>query len=226
MVIRGLPCAVCLLLASIAAAQTTMPDATPSTQPTDDPSAMVDQSTPHGAIELWFIVSGLNDADGIRSVLYAENPEGRRLIYALAAEADAQRRMEAAEKTAFPSQYQDQTPQIKAALMKLIPLLSAGQETIDGDDATYTRNAQSKPIMLRRYQGRWCLPIDSIFTPHDPASLAFGQRMTDASVRAMELGISQIEGGKFVSLTEAQDTINNEIQESRAEAQTQPSDTQ
>ena len=214
MPVRLFTWAVCVFIASAAVAQTT--------EPVTIPGVHVDQSTPHGAIDTWMIASTLNDAPTMRSALYGDDDTQRRLIYALSALAEARNALEAAKKAAFPTEYKDPLPQQEAMLAEVVAQIGVGKEQIDGDTAEYQRDQRGHPIILKKYDGQWCVPVTSIFTPHDPVALAFATRQVIAEAAVDKQGAADIAAGKYVSLTEADDTIQHHIDEAKARATTQP----
>jgi predicted NUDIX family NTP pyrophosphohydrolase len=187
-----------------AIAQTTLP----STQP-----AAVDQSTPKGALKVFFRAEASSDGNALLTILLAENPAQKHMIAAMADKKNADRDLTAALSKQFPAQWPSDPRQ---TAMKDLPgifdQIDLSEQTVGHDTAQVkAQNADSPPFTVRRVDGQWRIPLAVIMPTDDPAKLETDARQIEIQVGVMRQAAGDVAAGKYSTFDQAVQDIKQRM---------------
>ena len=144
------------------------PPARPSPAHPDETTA-----TPKGALKLLAAALRDGDADRIRQVLYAANPSEVKMVTAMA---DMAKAMAALQRSAVKAFGKDGAKEVvgdtDATDTESKARIDSAEVKIQGDSATITlEDSEEAPVVLKRVDGRWRLPMSEMSKGADPAAL-------------------------------------------------------
>jgi hypothetical protein len=193
-----------LLIAATVAAQTTAPSTAPS--------VAVDQSTPRGAIKVYFLANARGDGAALRGLLLGESPAQDHLIAAIADQKDADRVLTDAIAGKFPD---EQNPDPRQAALGELPAIDAkidgSGEQITGDTAAVNSGSGDRPFRLKRVDGKWRIPLEVLRQDVDPDKLEHAAHQIEIQVQAMRGGADDVAAGKYATRAEAVQGINQQM---------------
>jgi hypothetical protein len=145
----------------------------PSHSPKSDEAAGLSNATPKGALKLLAVALRDGDADRIRQVMYAANPTETRMVAAMA---EMARAMAALQKAAVKAFGKDAAKEVvgdtDATDSESKAHIDAAEVKIQGDTATVTmEDGEEAPVVLKRVDGRWRLPMSELSRGADLAAL-------------------------------------------------------
>jgi|GEM_PF-5311549 len=195
-----------LLLASLAAAQTTAP----ATQP-----IAVDQSTPRGTIKVFYSAEATSDGKVFRQVMLPTTPAQEKIADAIADKTDASREFTAALFKKFPENWQNIDPAKKGVddLPRVLDMIDHSIELIDGETAKVQMlSSQAVPIALKRVNGKWFLPMDLFVQGDQPdATLEQNAHQIEIQVKAMRQGTDDVLAGKYKTAGDAAQDVKQKM---------------
>jgi hypothetical protein len=190
-------------LSTAGLAQTTMPATT---------QAGLDQSTPRGALKLFFECKARSDGDGMRQILLPSSPAQEQIVAALADQNNAARDLSQALETRFPQDGPTPSELAERQLPPVFEKIDQSKLTIDGDDATLiSPNPDAKPFMFHRKDGKWRIPLSALLTDVDSAKLMKQAHQIEVQVVVMRAGAADVNAGKFTSASEAIEDLKKQM---------------
>jgi hypothetical protein len=189
------------------------------TLPTTQAGVSVDQSTPRGTLKV--LTSAMESGDGakIRAVFQAETPLEEQMATAMSQMAEAIVKMRKAALAKFKENAVSLTGD-PTALFKELARLDTVEETIEGDTAKVTPNANGKPIVMRRVGDDWKIPISEIAKNADQAQIESKLRQYQMMIKVTNEFADDILANKYKTGDEASQAYNGRITRASAEGTT------
>jgi hypothetical protein len=215
---------VCLLLVQalarpVGAAQSAAPAAKRDQPPEDGPTQPVaplertarpapvavpndaDPATPKGSLKLLATALRDGDADGIRQVMHAANPSEVRMVAAMADMAKAMAVLQKAAVRAFGEEgAKEVIGDSRATDADGRARIDSADVRVQGDVATVTMpEGEDAPVVLRKVNGRWKVPMAELSRNADPAAL--DERLVELAEQAklVQQIAAEIDEGQFTS---------------------------
>src|ERR1700722_10198227 len=165
----------------------------------------LDQSTPRGALKLFFSAQAREDGDVLPFLLIADNPAQQRLIAAVAAQKNADLALTNALVAKFPDQWKsDPRAAQLAALPAVFDKIDQCEQHIDGGTATLrAAGSDQPPVTLKRVNGKWRLPLEVLAPAADPATTEARAHQIEIQVNVMRQAAADVAGGRYSSKDEA-----------------------
>jgi len=166
-----------------------------------------DTTTPRGTLKV--LAAALRDGDGqrIRQVMYATSPAETRMVAAMA---DMAKAMADLQKAAVKSFGEEGAKEIvgdsRATDAEGRARIDAADVRVQGDSATViVREGEDAPVILRRIEGHWKVPMAELSKNADPAAL--DERLAELSEqRKLVAQLTQeIAEGQFTGAAQAKD---------------------
>jgi hypothetical protein len=184
------------------------PAATAPTQPATTQSA-IDLTSPKSAMRALSRAMESGDASSIEKILYGQGDQDQKMIAATVAIATATSNLHRAAVSTFGEKgakgligdsvatAADATAQIEAAT-----------EKIENDYATLTLSKESQPLVLRKIQGQWRIPVAQLAQNANPAAL--NERLAELAAQTAVISevATDLTSGKFHSGEDAAETLH------------------
>ena len=171
------------------------------------PGADNDTTTPRGTLKVLAAALRDGDAERIRQVMYATTPAETRMVAAMADMAKAMAELQKAAVKAFGEEGAKQlVGDTQANDTEGRARIDAADVRVQGDSATViVREGEDAPVILRRVDGHWKVPMAELSKNADPAAL--DERLAELSEqRKLVAELTQeIGGGQFSSAAQAKD---------------------
>jgi hypothetical protein len=178
-------------------AQTTLPTT----------GAVIDLSSPRGALRALSSAMQEGDTDAIREVFLAANPAEERIIEADAQMAGALARLRSTAIKAFGAeQARFLIGDAAAGSAQSLASIDAADISVKGDTATVKYGDQKgPPFILKHVNGQWRVPASNLGKPLDARALE--QRLSDLEVqrKVVDEMASLIRAGKFATAEQARE---------------------
>ena len=174
-------------------------------RPDDVAASGLTTATPKGALK--FLAAALRDgdADRIRQVMHATNPSETRMVAAMA---DMAKSMAALQRSAVKAFGREGAKEVvgdtNASNTDSNARIDSAEVKVQGDTATVTmEDGEEAPVVLKRVEGRWRLPMAELSRGADPAALE--ERLAglaEQSKLVRELA-EEVGAGKYTSPAQA-----------------------
>lgn len=184
----------------------------PSTNPTTAPVVPADQTTPRGAVKMFFAANIRGDGPGLQSLLLGENPAEDGLIAAMGEQKTADHDLADALQAKFPQEMKvDPAKRADEQVALVGPQIDAADEHVEGDTATVSGRGGGKPFTLKRVDGRWRIPLSVLVRNADPEKLRKATHQIDIQVKVMRDAVADVNAGKYASIQEAQQGVKQKL---------------
>ena len=164
-----------------------------------------DPTTPKGSLKLLATALRDGDAEGIRQVMHAANPSEVRMVTAMA---DMAKAMAALQKAAVKRFGEDGAKEVvgdaRATDADGRARIDSADVRVQGDVATVIMpEGEDAPVVLRKVNGRWKVPMAEMSKNADPATL--DERLVELAEQAklVQQIAGEIEEGQFGSASQA-----------------------
>jgi hypothetical protein len=197
--------AIVVLISSSALAQ--------STQPSTQPAAALDQTTPKGTLKLFFTADAHSDGGALRPLLLAETPAQTHMADAMTAKRDADRALTHALMVKFPDRWPaDPLAQANSELPLVYDKIDQSGQEIAGDTATvHAGGEQAVPITLKRIDGKWLIPLGTLLQVVDADQLETNAHQIQIQVKVMLAAADDVKAGKYADMDKAVEDIKQRI---------------
>jgi hypothetical protein len=179
-------------------AETTQPTTTTSM------SAMIDPTTPKGALKSLAVAMDGGDGQAIRSLLQTNSPLEERMVNAMTDEAAAIAAFNRSMIARFgPAQATaalggDPAEQLKQSMHNI----DAASERIDGDTATIS-TGPTETMTLKKANGVWRVSVAALSPGTTPAAVDERIAVVTSQMKAMQDVTAGIAAGKYATAAEA-----------------------
>jgi hypothetical protein len=201
---------------AILSAQTTFGQDAPPAQPAapaSRPVAAIDQTTPEGALKLFFRSEAHSDGRALRDLMLASNPAEQQIVDAIADKTDADRQLTAALRVKFPDPSRlDPQDEAELRLPPVYEKIDQSDEQINGDTATLkAAGPGGQPFTLKRVDGKWRIPLAVLFQSVAPNLLRDQAHQIEIQVAVMRAATADVTAGKYASASEAIADVKQKI---------------
>ena len=166
-----------------------------------------DTGTPKGALKLLASALRDGDADRIRQVMHASNAAETRMVAAMAEMARAMARLQKAAVKAFGEEgAREIVGDTQATDAEGRARIDAADVRVTGDTATViVPEGEDAPVVLKRVEGRWKVPMSELSKHADPAAL--DERLAELTEQRKLVAqlTDEIGAGQFNSPAQAKD---------------------
>lgn len=181
----------------------TAPAASPPATPAPEP----DPTTPKGALKLLASALRDGDADRIRQVMHTTSPAETRMVASMAEMARAMALLQKAAVKAFGEEgAREIVGDTQATDAEGRARIDAADVRVTGDTATViVPEGEDAPVVLKRVNGRWKVPMAELSKNADPAAL--DERLAELTEQRKLVAqlTDEIGAGQFLSPAQAKD---------------------
>lgn len=182
-----------------------------ATPPAASATSAASTASPKGALKLLAAALRDGDAEGIRQVMYAANPSEAKMISAMA---DMAKSMAALQKSAIKAYGREGAKEVvgdtDATDSESKARIDSAEVKLNGDTATVSiEDGDEAPVVLKRVDGRWRMPMSELSRGADPAALEERLAGLAEQSRLVRELAEEVATGKYASPAQAHEAYRS-----------------
>ena len=185
----------------------------PTTSASTQPAAAVDQTTPRGALKVFFAADAGSDGASLQSVLLADGPAQQHMVDALSGQKTADRTLTDALKSKFPDQWKvDPREEQQKQLPGVYDTIDKAAQTLEGQTATLkVGDGPAPPLTLKNVNGQWRIPLASLIQSIDNEKIDSDAHQIDIQIKVMQAAATDVSSGKYATQALAVEDIKKRM---------------
>jgi hypothetical protein len=183
-------------------------------RPEPSATALVDASTPKGALVAFMVALGTGDAGALNARTYNVDPE---VLAAYTAYLGATRELNVAASRRFSGQGKSAPPgasSVEELTWEIQARMERSPEQIDGDTATVGPPAE-KPIQLKKIDGQWRVDFKPVLEEFSKELTSLGIPGVKVSTRVTREMIQEVSEGKYADWPQVQAALKEKTRAAR-----------